>query len=142
FYHVAVDNRQPYRVYGGLQDNGSWGGPSRSLHPGGPVNEDWIMVGGGDGFVCRVDSAEPDVVYWEFQDGNMFRRNLRTGQGAAIRPSGPAVSPARIDLRQPFLISVGNLPLVTFVPTLIPARPLYRFNWNTPYILSHHNSHI
>src|SRR5205823_5324975 len=43
FYHVAVDNRKPYRVYGGLQDNGSWGGPSRTLRTSGPMNEDWFM---------------------------------------------------------------------------------------------------
>ena len=44
FYHVAVDNRKPYRVYGGLQDNGSWGGPSRTLRNTGPINEDWFTV--------------------------------------------------------------------------------------------------
>jgi photosystem II stability/assembly factor-like uncharacterized protein len=112
FYHVAVDNRKPYWVYGGLQDNGSWGGPSRTLSGTGALNEDWISVGGGDGFVCRVDQNDPDWVYSESQGGFMSRRNLRTGQGAAIRP------------RQ----AQG-------------AKP-YRFNWNTPFILSHHNSKI
>jgi photosystem II stability/assembly factor-like uncharacterized protein len=142
FYHVTVDNRRPYNVYGGLQDNSSWGGPSRSLRGGGPTNDDWIVLGGGDGFVCRVDGSDPDVVYWEFQDGNMFRRNLRTGQSVHLHPRGPAMSPARIDWKQPFLVSVGHLPLVPFVPNLIPSKPLYRFNWNTPYLLSHQNSHI
>ena len=63
FYHVAVDNKRPYRVYGGLQDNGSWGGPSHTLRRYGPVNEDWVFVSGGDGFVCRVDPTDPDLVY-------------------------------------------------------------------------------
>src|SRR5207249_8847967 len=63
FYHVCVDNRKPYRVIGGLQDNGSWSGPSRTLRNTGPMNEEWFMVGGGDGFVCRVDPDDPDVVY-------------------------------------------------------------------------------
>jgi photosystem II stability/assembly factor-like uncharacterized protein len=112
FYHVAVDSRKPYHVYGGLQDNGSWGGPTHSLRNTGLINEDWIMVGGGDGFVCRVDPTDPDVVYWESQDGNVQRRNLRTGQAASCRP------------RQ----TRGQTP--------------YRFNWNTPFILSGHNSHI
>jgi photosystem II stability/assembly factor-like uncharacterized protein len=112
FYHVAVDTRKPYRVYGGLQDNGSWGGPSHSLHGPGPMNEDWIVVGGGDGFVCRVDQNDPDVVYWESQDGHIGRRNLRTGQVAMIRPREPE------------------------------GAPPYRFNWNTPFILSSHNSRI
>jgi hypothetical protein len=69
FYHVAIDSRRPYHVYGGLQDNGSWGGPARSLSGSGILNEDWINVGGGDGFVCRVDPFDPDIVYSESQDG-------------------------------------------------------------------------
>jgi photosystem II stability/assembly factor-like uncharacterized protein len=112
FYHVAVDNRTPYRVYGGLQDNGSWGGPSRSDKFPGPINPDWVNVLWGDGFVCRVDPADPDTVYAESQDGNMARRNLKTGGSFRIAPR------ARPGL-QPF-----------------------RFNWNTPFILSSHNSHI
>lgn len=112
FYHVCVDTKKPYWVYGGLQDNGSWGGPSRTLSGVGALNEDWISVGGGDGFVCRVDPNDPDWVYSESQGGMMSRRNLRTGQTGFIRP------------RQ----AQG-------------AKP-YRFNWNTPFILSHHNSKI
>ena len=112
FYHVAVDSRQPYRVYGGLQDNGSWGGPSHTLDGQGPINEDWIVAGGGDGFVCRVDTEDPDLVYFESQDGRMVRRNLHTGEFVPIRPADPK------------------------------GKPPYRFNWNTPFILSSHNSHI
>lgn len=112
FYHVCVDNRKPYRVYGGLQDNGSWGGPSMALDGRGPINADWVFVQGGDGFVCRVDPHDPDVVYTESQDGNMQRRNVRTGERAFLRPA-----PQR-----------GEAP--------------YRFNWNTPFLLSHHNSKV
>ncbi len=118
FYHVAVDNRKPYRVYGGLQDNGSWGGPSDTLKSTGPVNEDWVFVNGGDGFVCRVDPTDPDLVYTESQGGNIGRRNFRTGESATI---------ANPDL---------NLP-----PRVKEGEPL-RFNWNTPFILSSHNSSI
>src|SRR5439155_23533145 len=56
FYHVALSSKKPYWVFGGLQDNGSWGGPSVGLHGPGAVNEEWMSVGGGDGFVCRVDA--------------------------------------------------------------------------------------
>jgi photosystem II stability/assembly factor-like uncharacterized protein len=112
FYHVAVDNRRPYHVYGGLQDNGSWGGPSRSLHGPGPINEDWVVVSGGDGFVCRVDPTDPDLVYSEMQDGMMFRRNLRTGDAGLIRP------------RQ------------------ADGARAFRFNWNSPFLLSAHNPSI
>jgi S1-C subfamily serine protease/photosystem II stability/assembly factor-like uncharacterized protein len=111
FYSAAVDARHPYRVYGGLQDNGSWGGPSRALGGPGILNEDWISVGGGDGFVCRIDPFDPDVVYSESQDGAMGRRNLRTNERARIAPR--------------------------------PKRGVrYRFNWNTPFILSSHNPGI
>jgi photosystem II stability/assembly factor-like uncharacterized protein len=112
FYHVALDNRRPYRIYGGLQDNGSWGGPSHTLDGQGPINSDWVMVQGGDGFVCRVDPNNPDIVYSESQEGNMFRSNLKTGERAILKPRAPA----------------GQAP--------------YRFNWNTPMILSSHNSQI
>ena len=112
FYHVAIDSRQPYRAYGGLQDNGSWGGPSHTLDGQGPINEDWIVVSGGDGFVCRVDAADPDIVYYESQDGRIGRRNVRTGEQTSIRARDPQ------------------------------GQPPYRYNWNTPFILSNHNSHI
>ena len=77
FYHVAISLKQPYYVTGGLQDNGSWMGPAIALSGGGPINEDWLNVGGGDGFVCRVDPNDPDQVYSESQDGAISWRNLR-----------------------------------------------------------------
>jgi S1-C subfamily serine protease/photosystem II stability/assembly factor-like uncharacterized protein len=112
FYHVAIAPKYPYYVYGGLQDNGTWGGPSLSLSGSGPVNEDWLSVGGGDGFMCRVDPNDPDLVYWTSQDGNMGRRHMKTGERASIRAQAPE------------------------------GEPAYRFNWNTPFILSNANSRI
>lgn len=112
FYHVAIAPKYPYYIYGGLQDNGTWGGPSLSLSGSGPVNEDWLSVGGGDGFMCRVDPNDPDLVYWTSQDGNMGRRHMKTGERASIRAQAPE------------------------------GEPAYRFNWNTPFILSNANSRI
>ena len=112
FYHVCVDNKKPYNIYGGLQDNGSWGGPSRTLRGTGPTNDDWLFLNGGDGFVMRVDSADPDVVYAESQSGGMNWRNLRTGENRGIGRG-----------------------------SVKPGEPL-RYNWNTPYILSSHNPNI
>jgi S1-C subfamily serine protease/photosystem II stability/assembly factor-like uncharacterized protein len=112
FYHVAIGPKEPYWVFGGLQDNGSWGGPAISKN-GGVLNEDWLSVGGGDGFVCRVDPNDPDLVYSESQNGSIGRRHLRTGERASIRP-----------VQRP------------------RGTPPYRFNWNTPFILSSHNSRI
>ena len=110
FYHVAISPKKPYWVFGGLQDNGSWGGPAISK-TGGVVNEDWVSVSGGDGFVCRVDPNDPDLVYFESQNGRIGRRHLKTGERASIRPR-------RVE------------------------GVTYRFNWNTPFILSSHNSKI
>ena len=86
FYHVGVGPRRDYRVYGGLQDNGSWGGPTRVRYGSGPVNEDWFRVGGGDGFICLVDKDDADQVYFESQNGSTGRINLRTGDRGFIRP--------------------------------------------------------
>ena len=122
FYHVAVDTRKPYRVYGGMQDNGSWGGPSHTLDGQGPINSDWVMVQGGDGFVCRVDPNDPDIVYSESQEGNMVCSNLRTGARASIKPRSAQVP-------GPGGRAVGG-------------QAPYRFNWNTPFILSSHNPSI
>ena len=76
FYEVSFDMQRPYRVCGGLQDNGSWCGPSRTLFQQGISNEDWSRVGGGDGFYNVIDPSEPDIVYTESQDGNLSRLSL------------------------------------------------------------------
>ncbi|HET6572056.1 MAG TPA: PDZ domain-containing protein [Fimbriiglobus sp.] len=131
FYHVAVDTNRPYRVYGGLQDNGSWGGPSHTLRRYGPINADWVFVSGGDGFVCRVDATDPDLVYSESQGGNISRRNFRTGERAGIRPGGRG-GPGGQGTPRGTEERGGSR----------PAAPRPRFNWNTPYILSHHNPSI
>jgi len=115
FYDVGVGPRRNYRVYGGLQDNGSWGGPSRVRHGSGPTNEDWFRVAGGDGFRCRVDANDPDQIYFESQNGAVGRRHLKSGERSGLTPRPPRGSPRG-------------------------AR--YRFNWYTPFILSKHNSRI
>ncbi len=84
FYHVSVDNASPYNVYGGLQDNGSWMGPSRK--PGGITNSDWKNIGYGDGFYTYADQTEPDVVYSQYQGGRISRTNYRTGESKYIKP--------------------------------------------------------
>jgi photosystem II stability/assembly factor-like uncharacterized protein len=133
FYHVAIDTRRDYRVYGGLQDNGSWGGPSRTHNGSGPINEDWVSVGGGDGFKCQVDPNDPDQIYYTSQGGAMGRRNFHTGESASIRP------------RDQLAVRAGA-PAQAQAPgqssQAARGQQRYRFNWNTPFILSHHNSRI
>jgi photosystem II stability/assembly factor-like uncharacterized protein len=84
FYHVSADNKKPYHVYGGLQDNGSWEGPSKS--PGGVNNMDWINVGGGDGFYVFADPSNDDYTYMQYQGGNILRKYNRTGETKEIKP--------------------------------------------------------
>ncbi|HSL81247.1 MAG TPA: glycosyl hydrolase, partial [Thermoanaerobaculia bacterium] len=84
FYEVSVDDAWPYNVYGGLQDNGSWMGPSRS--PSGIENKDWRNVGFGDGFHTYRDPGDPDYVYSEYQGGQIHRLHLPTGELREIKP--------------------------------------------------------
>lgn len=83
FYHVAFDHKDPYNVYGGLQDNGSWMSPSSA--PGGVGNANWSRVGGGDGF-WTVPDIDGKTVYAEYQGGNMQRTDLTTMKGENIQP--------------------------------------------------------
>jgi len=86
FYEIGLDNEKPYHICGGLQDNGSWCGPSQTLTRDGITNEDWTVIHGGDGFYAAVDPVEPWIVYTESQDGHVDRRDLRTGQQRSIQP--------------------------------------------------------
>ena len=89
FYHVAVDMEQPYNVYGGLQDNGSWRGPNTVWQFGGIRSHEWLAVGGGDGFDTRPDPEDANIVYAMWQGGNLGRGDLRTGEQRQIKPSPP-----------------------------------------------------
>ena len=85
FYHVSTDNRKPYWVYGGLQDNGSWVGPSK--RPGGIKNSDWISVGYGDGFRVYPHPSDPNTVYSEMQGAeNIWRVDVAKSQAKTIKP--------------------------------------------------------
>ncbi|ULQ54921.1 hypothetical protein KJS94_09750 [Flavihumibacter rivuli] len=88
FYHVAADNHEPYRVYGGLQDNGSWVAPSSK--PGGVGNGDWQAIYGGDGFWTVPDPTDLNIAYAEYQGGNMARVNLKTLKSVTIKPQAGA----------------------------------------------------
>ncbi|MBS1754704.1 MAG: hypothetical protein KF741_12525 [Ferruginibacter sp.] len=84
FYHVTYDFKQPYNVYGGLQDNQSWYAPTQSA--GGIENNDWKNLGGGDGFWVQVDGINPDIVYSESQGGEIVHNDLKLGKAYSIKP--------------------------------------------------------
>ncbi|HEU0035439.1 MAG TPA: hypothetical protein VFQ53_32740 [Kofleriaceae bacterium] len=84
FYHVSVDNRDPYQVYGGLQDNSNWVGDSS--YPGGITNSRWENLGGGDGFWAIPDPSDPDAVYVESQGGYITRIDRKTMSSRDIQP--------------------------------------------------------
>ena len=89
FYAISADMRKPYYVCGGLQDNGSWCGPSAVRSNAGSLITDWYRIGGGDGFYTANDPSDWTIGYSESQDGNTNRYDLRTGLTQSIRPRGP-----------------------------------------------------
>ncbi|HMO13946.1 MAG TPA: hypothetical protein PKD64_01075 [Pirellulaceae bacterium] len=113
FYAITADMQRPYHVYGGTQDNGTWGGPSRSRRGAGVSSLEWYRIGGGDGFYVQVDPHDPDIIFAESQFGMIFRLNRRTGQRASIRP-----------------------------PQSEPREVRDRFNWNSPILMSTHDPRV
>jgi len=106
FYAIAVDNRRPYWIYGGLQDNSCWGIPTQTKR-GGVAFVDSVGLGGGDGFHCQVDPTEWNIVYSESQGGAASRMDLLTGQSRGIRPRLEGTR-LRFNWSTPFIISPHN----------------------------------
>lgn len=118
FYNIAIDLSDPYRVAGGLQDNGSWVGPSANFRetsgdkpgePGGGITtHDWDYYFDADGYHCAFDPTDPNVLYAEGQGGVIARVDLATAVSRNLRPAPKE------------------------------GQSAYRFNWNSPFIVSPH----
>jgi photosystem II stability/assembly factor-like uncharacterized protein len=103
FYHVSVDDEDPYRVYGGLQDNSSWVGDSQ--YPGGITNHRWENMYGGDGFWMFPDPADADYIYAEYQGGEMARVNRHTHEQRNIKPRPNYNEKLRYNWNSPIALS-------------------------------------
>jgi hypothetical protein len=153
FYAVSADMRKPYYVYGGLQDNGTWGAPSAVRNQAGITNAEWFRVGGGDGFYTQVDPTDFNTVYVESQDGNVQRLDLRTGRPVNIRPraaaaarqatgaAGGEVQPGEQMAALAAQLGFGQPRTANIVP-VPPEGEQFRFFWNTPILLSPHNPRV
>ncbi|NMH59967.1 WD40/YVTN/BNR-like repeat-containing protein [Alteromonas ponticola] len=110
FYKIAVDDSKPfYTVYGGTQDNTTQGGPSRTDRAEGIKNKDWFLTLGGDGHQPAIEPGNPDIMYSQWQQGNLTRRDMNTKENVYIRP-------------QPR-----------------PGEPAERYNWDAPINVSAHD---
>ncbi len=106
FYRVAVDQQDPYQVYGGLQDNSSWIGDSS--YPGGVTNDRWNNIYGGDGFWVLPDNADPRYVYAEYQGGNIAVFDRQTRLARDIQPKAGAGEKLRFNWNAPMHLSATN----------------------------------
>ena len=115
FYAINIDHEKPYNVYGGLQDNGVWKGAHNARNDErwqATGHNPWTSIMGGDGMQVKIDNRNSNIVYTGYQFGNYFRLNLETKKRTYIQPKH----------------ELGEAP--------------YRFNWQTPILLSSHNQDI
>jgi photosystem II stability/assembly factor-like uncharacterized protein len=110
YYAIDLDNRLPfYYVYGGLQDNNSWAGPSQTRNRQGITSSDWYVTVGGDGFYSAVDPTDANTVYAESQNGGIIRYDVKTGEQKSIQPQAKF------------------------------GEPNLRYNWSVPIVVSPHD---
>jgi photosystem II stability/assembly factor-like uncharacterized protein len=113
FYRVSVDNFEPfYRVMGGTQDNNSMIAPSQTINEEGIVNADFIPLVGGDGYEAIADPDNLNIIYCQWQYGGLTRHDLQSGETISIKPQEEKGDPA------------------------------YRWNWDTPLMLSPHANRL
>ena len=117
FYQMEIDNKKPYNIYGGLQDNGTWVGPSNSLYEAGILKRHWKGLAYGDGYFAVPIPGEEHFVYTNLQGGVPFLVDSRYGNVQTVHPFPKIVG------------SAGDA----------IEKHKYRFNWDSPIIISPHN---
>jgi len=132
FYKVAVDYDEPfYNIYGGTQDNNSQGGPSRTMTNAGIRNSDWFITLFADGHQSAVDPNNPDIIYAEWQEGNLTRFDRRTGETVYIKPqAGEGEPPDRSNWDSPILISPHDSKTLYFGTQRVWKSNDYGDTWN------------
>ena len=105
FYRIAVDDRDPYWIYGGMQDAHSWMGPSATNHWLGILNQDWVQIGFSDGTGQAVDQKGARYVYSTSSGGNITRVDVVTGDRWDIQPVAPNGESYRFDWTAPVVAS-------------------------------------
>jgi photosystem II stability/assembly factor-like uncharacterized protein len=113
FYHVFLDDQDPYWVCGGLQDNGNWCGPSRTRGPA-ILTDEWFTVSGGDGFYAVPVPGQPWLVYSDAQGGYFRITDTRSGTTRSIEP-------------HPWMVGSQGQNM---------GQARYRFNWDAPIHIS------
>ncbi len=106
FYAIGVDLREPYWIYGGMQDNHSWMGPSETRRYDGILNDDWYEIGFSDGMYQQVDKAGPRYVYSSATQGSYNRVDVIAGTKRPIGPVAPAGEQYRFDWTSPGMASM------------------------------------
>jgi hypothetical protein len=151
FYAVSYGMEKPYKVCGGLQDNGSWCGPSRAKNRVGITNDDWYNVGGGDGFYTAIDPDDPNTVYSESQGGNASRLNIGQNTRTVIMRGGgrdrtsifeDSLIIARGDTTRPETPDISRTLAAIRARAAADSARGYRFNWSTPFFISPHSASI
>ena len=117
FYQIFVDDETPYNVLGGLQDNGTWRGPSRTTNSAGILKDDWNAITGGDGYYAVPVPGKSNIIYSNLQGGVIFQKDMNTGNTRTIHP----------------------YPKITGSAGDAIKDHKYRFNWDSPILISPHD---
>ena len=117
FYQIFVDDENPYNVLGGLQDNGTWRGPSRTTNSAGILKDDWNAITGGDGYYAVPVPGKSNIIYSNLQGGVIFQKDMNTGNTRTIHP----------------------YPKITGSAGDAIKDHKYRFNWDSPIHISPHD---